>query len=147
MTMEISKSTMWQSLSAIYYVLLSGLDLTTILKNSTLYYIEEDGELVSFLTVQDHTSYKHVSTVFTIPRKREEGFATSLLRHVTKGLDTSSFLICKKSIEGFYARFGYETVSKIPGCIRWRYILGSVINHVFTGEETVVMKKGAGGGI
>lgn len=144
--MEISKATMWQSSTAIYYVLRASLDLTTILKNSTLYYIEEDGELVSFLTVQDHTSYKHVSTVFTIPRKRGEGFATSLLSRVTEGLDTRSYLICKKSIEGFYARFGYETVSKIPGCIRWRYVVGSVINHVFTGEETVVMKS-AGGGI
>jgi GNAT superfamily N-acetyltransferase len=94
-------------------VVLAGLDPTTALANAEAHALYDGKSLVAFCAVKDHGSIRELGNVYTVPRFRGQGHASTLLRHVL-GKHGTLHLFCRPRLIRFYERHGFSVVPGIP---------------------------------
>lgn len=93
----------------VIYTILSHtptLDPLTIVTNSRLLCIRENGKVVSFVAIKKYSHSYELGTVYTYPAWRGKWYASMLIGH-TLDMYSPLGLLCKKDMLVFYKRYGF----------------------------------------
>ncbi len=116
------------------------LDPLVILLNSKLYYLENKGNIESFLTIKEWKDSTEIGTVYTYPEFRNKGLARKLIKSVIKKYKNVG-LICKENLIPFYKKQGLKKSSSTNNKIEKRKeLFNKTLGKIFK-YKLVVMKN------
>lgn len=73
---------------------------------------------------------RELASIAVIPEYRRQGVASALIRALIEGEDGTLFLTCRRELQGFYERFGFEAVprSALPPFLARIYLVASLVS-------------------
>ena len=140
--MKIEKTRVWNEKKVVWTILKETptLDPLVLIKNSDLYTIKKEGEIVSFLTIKNVGKHIALGTVYTFPDYRKKGFMKSLIKKVLRNRN-EIYLICYSEKNSFYRKFGFVLQDKSPWSFRIKKFLGNIFIAPYSGKKLIVMKR------
>lgn len=136
--MNIYKSHVWNQPKIIPTILrnIPVLDPLVMLYNSKLFYIKENEEIISFVTIKENFGFIELGTVFTYPKFRKNDHMRKLLHQVLDKYP-NIVVLCRRKSCTFYSKFGFKEKSDCG----WWVSLRKGISNTFLGSEVISMKR------
>jgi amino-acid N-acetyltransferase len=89
--------------------------------------VTPSGEIIACGQVKSHgDGTRELASIVTRPAYRGQGVASAVIRHLTAAQPPPLYLTCRRSLEPFYERFGFEGLKEgdLPPYFRklWRLV-------------------------
>jgi N-acetylglutamate synthase-like GNAT family acetyltransferase len=109
---------------------------------------EEDGRVVGVGQVKEHSDgSRELASIAVIPEWRGRGIAGEIIRALLEQQDGTLYLTCRNSLESFYTRYGFYSISpqEMTPYFRRLYRLGGALMKIAGGRERLIVMKREGG--
>ncbi|MCF8257724.1 MAG: GNAT family N-acetyltransferase [Flavobacteriales bacterium] len=116
------------------------LDPLAVLLNSDLYYLEDEGAIISFVTLKKMGPVCELGTVHTDVRFRGKGLASSLIRSVLNA-NGGVYVLCAERLKGFYEQLGFSICTDGHWAVNARRRLFNVFLRPLTGYTLVSLRS------
>ena len=113
------------------------LDPLVILCNSIVC-LSTDNEVMSFVAVKKYGRSYELGTVYTYPKYRGKGHASSLIKYAVQRYQPIG-LLCKKAMISFYEKLGFCEDSNTLWVLAWRRRLFNIFLQPFRWYPLVSM--------
>lgn len=113
------------------------LDPTVLIGNPEIYYVEDKGNLISFLALKKHGKVYELKSVYTLPPYRKKRHMHRLIRHALKG-HKQIYLLCKPRLTTFYTSLGFKPTLHAPF---WMQFQKQIVQVATLGNLTLVLMK------
>jgi amino-acid N-acetyltransferase len=102
---------------------------------------EHDGQLVGFGQVKELPGCQELGSLAVLPAYRRQGIAGELIRTLEAHAGRPLYLTCRRQMQHYYARFGYERIPiwTAPKAILWKLLFSRLF--VLFGIQIVLMRK------
>ena len=87
------------------------LDPTTPLRPEHTLVAEVNGAIVGLGQIKHHRGCQELGSLVVLPEYRHQGIAGQLIEALEARAERPLYLMCLQSMESYYARFGYRSIS------------------------------------
>ena len=87
------------------------LDPTTPLRIEHTLIAEVDGKIVGIGQIKHHRGCQELGSLVVLPEYRRQGIAAQLIEALEARAERPLYLMCLQTMEAYYARFGYRSIS------------------------------------
>lgn len=129
----------------------SGINPTGLDWRRFLVAVDPQGEMIACGQVKPHRDGSdELASIAVVPSWRKRGVATAIIEHLLESQTGLIYLTCRRSLELFYARFGFVVSGKesLPPYFRRISWLSNAMErlHIIS-EGIIVMQRDANGGV
>lgn len=104
---------------------------------------EDTTGIVGVGQIRPHKKAPELASLVVREGRRKQGIGGQLVRALIAQSPGTLYLFCGRDMEGFYARFGFQTLSvrESPPALRYKYILMRLITRLIEGHPILLMKQ------